>query len=386
MLDTAQHKLGEIRTDLRRQVLEQDEVIDLLLVAFLMRDHIAIVGPHGEGKTYLAERFARYMDGGYFYHLLTRYTVPDELIGHYSLAALQRDEFKRRTDGRACDARTVCLDEVFKANSPTLNALLGLMNERRVDGVDAKLCTLIGISNEFPRGIESRDRLGDDESLLPLWDRFVVRVELRPPTSDDTFERIVRNSLPQPTAPALTTDEVDALHARVAELQAELPDAVLDTFLSMRQRLAGEGISVSSRRWYKASCAVCAHALLHGRERATRGDCRVLRHVLWEQPEHRSKVSDIVLECASPETAVALAIEAAVLRSVHDYHAHHMSEGADKSYARDRLLADVRAHLHELQDVADDPDTSDTDEVKRVLGVLRTVGDVLKREIMEILS
>lgn len=376
-LQSALTKLDNIRQDLNKQVLDQAEAVMLVLVAFVMRDHLALVGAHGEAKTFLAERFSRYIPGKFYYHLLTRFTVPDEIVGHYSLAALQQDRYERRTDDKACDAQVVCLDEVFKANSPMLNALLGLMNERRVDGVDADLETLVGISNEWPRGIEHRGRHGDDESLAPLWDRFVMRLEIFQPTSDSTFEAILRNNIPEPSVDPLTAEEINALQEYSSQLHSKLSDQVIKCFHQLREDLAVAGIQVSSRRWYKASKAVAAHAVVNGRDKVTAADLKVLRHILWELPEQRDEVATIVMNAGAPESAVALQIEAAIAQLRDDVRKAETTTG--RLVAREELAKQVSMSLEELAKLKDDPDTTDTTELVRVIGVL----DDIRRGILE---
>ena len=65
------------------------------------------------------------------------------------------------------------MDEVYKSNAPTLNALLTIMNEHIFynDGKPNKipLISLFGASNEPP----------EDESLNALHDRFIFRINVQ---------------------------------------------------------------------------------------------------------------------------------------------------------------------------------------------------------------
>jgi MoxR-like ATPase len=102
----------------------------------------------------------------YFERLLTRFSVPEELFGPLSLRALEDDRYERLTDGFLPTAQVAFLDEVFKANSAILNALLTLLNEREFDNgsgrVAVPLISVVGATNEVP----------DDEALQAFYDRF----------------------------------------------------------------------------------------------------------------------------------------------------------------------------------------------------------------------
>jgi MoxR-like ATPase len=82
--------------------------------------------------------------------------VPEELFGPLSISALEQDRYERQTAGYLPQASIAFIDEVFKANSAILNALLTLLNERKFDNgagrVDCPLISVIGATNEVPAG------------------------------------------------------------------------------------------------------------------------------------------------------------------------------------------------------------------------------------------
>lgn len=84
-------------------------------------------------------------------------------------AGLENDEYVRQTDGYLPTAEVAFVDEIFKANSAILNALLTLLNERLFDNgnqrFEVPLLCLVGASNELP----------ESEELDALYDRFLIR-------------------------------------------------------------------------------------------------------------------------------------------------------------------------------------------------------------------
>jgi MoxR-like ATPase len=93
------------------------------------------------------------------------------LFGTVDVTALAKGEF-RRNWSRIVTSDFVFLDEIFKANSAILNALLSLLQERVIydpmsgQAIDTQLWTAVGASNEVP----------EDPELVALYDRFAVKV------------------------------------------------------------------------------------------------------------------------------------------------------------------------------------------------------------------
>jgi MoxR-like ATPase len=133
------------------------------------------------------------------------------------------------------------LDEVFKANSAILNALLTLLNERQFDNgsgrVAVPLVSVVGASNELPV----------DESLQAFFDRFLVRVPVGP-VGDASFAALLRlrSGCVTVTQP-LTAVERSTLAA--AAEAVPLGDDALAACAALRSRLAADGRALSDRRW-----------------------------------------------------------------------------------------------------------------------------------------
>jgi MoxR-like ATPase len=369
-------RLQAVRADLNARVLDQATAVDLSLCALISAHHIALIGPPGEAKTVLGKALADYVDGESFYHLLTRYTVPDEIFGHYSLAELANDNYVRRTTGKAPEAKTFIADEIFKANSPTLNATLGLLNERVVDGIDCALETCVGVSNEFPRGIDSLARDGDDESLRPLWDRFLFRFEVVQPKSQATFIRLITLDFQKAAEVAPFTDaELSELRTQVAAARQSPDSSFVEGYVELRAELANAGIRPSSRRWVQSVDACAANAVLNGRAQINAGDLRILSHILWNTPDQRSAVAEAVIGCASPEIGLAFEIEAELIKLTDSLPANGSARRA-ALFDAVNIAADLFTRLNEIAGESNDPD------IVRIRTKVRTAADVLKTELV----
>src|SRR5690606_29084826 len=117
-------RLRRVAAELDRQYLGKSEVIRLLLIAIVAREHVVLIGPPGTAKSALIKSLAELVDARYFEYLLTRFTEPNELFGPVDIQAFREGSYRRKTEGMLPEAELVFLDEIFKSNSAILNSLL----------------------------------------------------------------------------------------------------------------------------------------------------------------------------------------------------------------------------------------------------------------------
>src|SRR5258706_8953038 len=268
--------LARIREELEQSFVERSDVITGALVALLSRSNVLLVGPPGTAKSMLADELCRRIDGAvYFQWLLTKFTTPEEVFGAISLKGLEADEYRRVTAMKLPEAHVAFLDEVFKANSSILNAVLTLVNERLFHNGRAiervPLLTLFGATNELP----------DEDELAALYDRFLLRFVLGYVQEDFRFLRMLGAA-----APAQRTTLALAALGELQEAAARLPvpPVVLRHLADVRRELGQKQIVASDRRYRQSLAVLRARAFLAGRESVAEEDLAFLEHVLWRDP------------------------------------------------------------------------------------------------------
>ena len=283
---------GDITSRLRKllgrlgdNLIERDTPLRLAILAALSGEHLLLVGPPGTAKSALSRRMRlAFTEDAYFERLLTKFTVPEELFGPLSIKGLEDGRYERLTAGYLPDAYVAFLDEIFKANSAILNALLTLLNERRFDNgvkrVKVPLITVVGASNELPEG----------EELNALFDRFLFRCHVGP-VSSGSFPKLLKLPLGEPKPEPefrFTPDELRQIR-RDAE-KVSLPDNVRHLLQELRVWCQAENIAVSDRRWRKIVTMLKVSAHSNGREAVSIWDAWLVQHCVWEKPEQREKV------------------------------------------------------------------------------------------------
>ena len=284
-------RLAGLLALLEAGLVERRQVLRASLLAALAGEHTLLVGPPGTAKSALARRIhLAFRDARYFERLLTRFTVPEELFGPLSIRALEEDRYERHVAGFLPDAAVAFIDEVFKANSAILNALLTLLNEREFDNGAGRLrCPLISV-------VGATNVVPEDEVAEAFFDRFLLRLTVAP-VSAEGFRRLLREdraALPEALAPpsALQLDEADLGALAQAAAACALPAAVLDRLAELRAWLAGRGVYVSDRRWVKLAHLLRVAAASEGRAAASEWDLGLVPYCVAADEPARLAVAE----------------------------------------------------------------------------------------------
>lgn len=274
-------KLKKICQFLEHGLVEREVPARLSLLAALSGEHLLLIGPPGTAKSELARKLHHvFNQAQYFERLLTKFSVPEELFGPLSIKALEQDKYQRLTSNYLPEASIAFIDEVFKANSAILNALLTLLNEREFDNgserIKTPLICVLAASNELP----------DDDSLLALYDRFLLRYHVQQ-ISHDGFDQLLNI---ETESEQLLDDDCrlslnEVLQLQQSALSVQLSDDARQLFKDLRCYLDEQSIYVSDRRWRKMLKLLKVAVYSNQQSIITAYDCALIIHSLWTEPE-----------------------------------------------------------------------------------------------------
>lgn len=325
MLERFKQLLGEMN----RGIYEKETEISLSLLAALAGESIILLGPPGVAKSMVARQLkTAFRDAQSFEYLMSRFSTPDEIFGPVSIQKLKTsDTYERAMEGYLPTADVVFLDEIWKAGPAIQNTLLTVINEKIFRNGNREmhlpLKLLVAASNELP---------AKGEGLEALWDRFVIRIESRPIKLEKNFRAMLLESHADFLGPTDFTDSTDfsgftgglghadfADNADFSDLKitseeyAEwtekickigVKEEVLDAISAIRKSLRAvnvdeaaerRNIYVSDRRWKNIVRLLRTSAFMQDREEVDICDLLPIYHCLWQEPEERDAIRNIVI-------------------------------------------------------------------------------------------
>lgn len=284
---------------------ERDTAVAMALLTALAGESIFLLGPPGVGKSLIARRLKHaFSDGTSFEYLMSKFSTPDEIFGPVSIRKLKdEDKYERLTDKYLPGANVVFLDEIWKAGPAIQNALLTILNERIYRNgeqeIEVNVRAIISASNELP---------APGSSLDPLWDRFLVRLEIGNVRKFDSFVKLITDTnnvydVNIPTGVALSQQELEAYSTEIDRV--ELSPEALNTIQVLKSRIdaynaerpdPADHIRVYDRRWKKAVRLLRTSAYLNGRTAVDLMDCFLLEYCLWGKPDQRDHIKEMLAE------------------------------------------------------------------------------------------
>ena len=303
-----------IRGEVRKAVVGQDEVIELLLTSLLVGGHVLLEGVPGTAKTLLTQSFAAALALDFGRIQFTPDLMPGDVLGT-NLFNFQTSRFSLVKG--PIFTQLLLADEINRTPPKTQAALLQAMNERvvTIDGTDHALGeAFMVVATQNP--IEQHGTYPLPEAQL---DRFLFKLVISYPARDEEREIVRRHgnrsSMPvladfglMRVAEAETLAAMRGVVARITLAEA-LVDYIVDVIRATRQHALLQ-VGASTRAANMLAAAARAFAALQGRDFVIPDDIKtlalpVLRHrvVLSAAAEIEGAAADRILAGILDQTA-----------------------------------------------------------------------------------
>ena len=288
--------LEELRSEIRKVIIGQQEAVDLALGVIVSGGHALIEGVPGVAKTLLVRTLARVFECDSKRIQFTPDLMPSDIIGT-NVYNMQMNQFNLV---RGPLFTTFLLaDEINRAPAKTQSALLQAMQERKVT-IDRETYDLSPAFTTFatqnPIEYEGTYPLPEEQQ-----DRFLVKITMDCPGRDEEFalaQRLISNQAPEKTLESGGVNAVISME-KLPELRNSLFEvAMREEIMSyavdlIRETRSHKSILVGGGPRATEALLVTARtsAALAGRDFVTPDDIRamlprVLAHRVLLRPEY----------------------------------------------------------------------------------------------------
>jgi len=184
-LYTLKSAVDDIKNELRKVIVGQDDFVELLIVALLVDGHVLIEGVPGIAKTVTAKLFAKVLKTDFSRIQFTPDLMPSDVLGTSILnMKLSEFEFKKGP----IFSNIVLIDEINRAPAKTQAALFETMEERQatIDGTTYLFEEpFMVLATQNP--IEQEGTYALPEAQL---DRFLFKIKVGYPSLEDEIKII----------------------------------------------------------------------------------------------------------------------------------------------------------------------------------------------------
>ncbi|HSJ12590.1 MAG TPA: MoxR family ATPase [Gillisia sp.] len=221
-LEDLQQAVENLKAQLGKVIIGQDNFIELLITGLLANGHVLIEGVPGVAKTITAKLFAKTLATGFSRIQFTPDLMPSDVLGTSVFNSKISDfEFKPGP----IFSNIVLIDEINRAPAKTQAALFEVMEERQVT-IDGKKYTMkppfMVLATQNP--IEHEGTYELPEAQL---DRFLFKIKVSYPSHEEEVRMLQshhdrKNTLPEDEiTPVLTPEKLLSLQHQIREILVE---------------------------------------------------------------------------------------------------------------------------------------------------------------------
>ena len=306
-------KLREVRAEIAKVIVGQEQVVDLLLIGLLCDGHLLLEGVPGVAKTLAAKLIARIIDVNFSRLQFTPDLMPGDVIG---TSVFNPKEGNFYFKPGPIFSNIVLIDEINRAPAKTQSALFEVMEERQVtvDGqTHAMQYPFIVLATQNPIEQEGTYRL--PEAQL---DRFLFKIEIGYPSVKEEVAILTRqqgktqNQLLQDVERVLNASSI-AKYREIVQ-QVKIEDKLVEyiaTIVHETRNNSSLYLGASTRASLALLKAAKAAAAMKGRDFVIPEDVQemaphVLRHRIMLTPEKEMEgmVPDDLIESIIKATEI----------------------------------------------------------------------------------
>jgi MoxR-like ATPase len=290
-LGALQQSVEQLKSEIGKVIVGQEQMIELLLAGILADGHILIEGVPGVAKTLTAKLLSKAVAVGFSRIQFTPDLMPSDVIG--TSIFNPRDSVFQFKQGPIF-SNILLIDEINRAPAKTQSALFEVMEERQitVDGQTYQLQPpFMVVATQNP--IEQEGTYHLPEAQL---DRFLFKINVSYPTQDQEFtilsnHHLIADGRFDAVQPVMSAAAIDELHRQVRNIHVEEKLIhFITSIVSATRNHKAIYLGASPRASIGILMGAKALAAMRGRDFVTPDDIvyvvpPVLRHRLVLSPE-----------------------------------------------------------------------------------------------------
>ncbi|MBQ7910493.1 MAG: MoxR family ATPase [Clostridia bacterium] len=243
--------IQSVKTQLRRDLVGQDEVVDNVIIAIVAGGNVLLEGVPGVGKTRLVRSLGKTLNLPFSRIQFTPDLMPSDVTGTEIMRKDEQGNMQSEFRRGPIFANLVLADEINRATPKTQSAMLEVMQEHKV--------TVAGntYKMEEPFFVLATENPIEQDGTYPLpeaqMDRFMFKLIMKFPSDKELMDIVKMTQITMAETAEVAMDGHDILEMR--ELASQVP--VMDEVLDYAVRLVSgthpeiEGASDTAKKYVK---------------------------------------------------------------------------------------------------------------------------------------
>ena len=240
-----------VKTQLRRDLVGQNEVVDNVIIAIIAGGNVLLEGVPGVGKTRLVRSLGKTLNLPFSRIQFTPDLMPSDVTGTEIMRKDDQGNMQSEFRRGPIFANLVLADEINRATPKTQSAMLEVMQEHKV--------TVAGntYKMEEPFFVLATENPIEQDGTYPLpeaqMDRFMFKLIMKFPSDKELMDIVKMTQITMAETAEVAMDGHDILEMR--ELAAQVP--VMDEVLDYAVRLVSgthpeiDGASDTAKKYIK---------------------------------------------------------------------------------------------------------------------------------------